>query len=142
MEAEWDYQRDPKYSRSHNAKSGLLRIPLFSFPARPKASFRSHRKLKKTPQGGAFCIYPRREWDSNPRYPFGVYTLSRRAPSTTRTSLHYLGRGTKIRKISKRAMKPISKLKSSLAKLHRADHNGHRNDQCVEQDSRKHEKRK
>jgi hypothetical protein len=29
----------------------------------------------------------RRGWDSNPRYPFGVYTLSRRAPSTTRTPL-------------------------------------------------------
>ena len=29
----------------------------------------------------------RRERDSNPRYPFGVYTLSRRAPSTTRPSL-------------------------------------------------------
>ena len=31
----------------------------------------------------------RRVRDSNPRYPFGVYTLSRRAPSTTRTTLHY-----------------------------------------------------
>ncbi len=29
----------------------------------------------------------RREWDSNPRYPFGVNTLSKRAPSATRTSL-------------------------------------------------------
>jgi len=28
-----------------------------------------------------------RERDSNPRYPFGVYTLSRRAPSATRTPL-------------------------------------------------------
>ncbi len=26
--------------------------------------------------------------DSNPRYPFGVYTLSRRAPSTTRPPLY------------------------------------------------------
>ena len=26
--------------------------------------------------------------DSNPRYPCGVYTLSRRAPSTTRTPLY------------------------------------------------------
>ena len=38
----------------------------------------------------------RREGDSNPRNPFGVYTLSRRASSTTRASLlrrnerHYL----------------------------------------------------
>ena len=29
----------------------------------------------------------RREGDSNPRNPFGVYTLSRRASSTTRASL-------------------------------------------------------
>ena len=28
----------------------------------------------------------RREGDSNPRYPLGVYTLSRRASSTTRAS--------------------------------------------------------
>ncbi len=36
------------------------------------------------------CFYHgilRRERDSNPRYAFGVYTLSRRAPSTTRPSL-------------------------------------------------------
>src|ERR1700754_863501 len=30
----------------------------------------------------------RRERDSNPRYVISVYTLSRRAPSTTRTPLH------------------------------------------------------
>jgi hypothetical protein len=29
----------------------------------------------------------RREGDSNPRYPLGVHTLSRRAPSTTRSPL-------------------------------------------------------
>ena len=32
----------------------------------------------------------RRERDSNPRYPFGVHTLSRRAPSTARPSLRVL----------------------------------------------------
>ncbi len=32
----------------------------------------------------------RREGDSNPRYPLGVYTLSRRASSTTRASLLFL----------------------------------------------------
>ena len=38
----------------------------------------------------------RRERDSNPRYPVRVYTLSRRAPSTTRPPLHCVtmqGRG-------------------------------------------------
>src|SRR5262245_64839710 len=29
----------------------------------------------------------RREWDSNPRYPFGVHALSRRVPSAARPSL-------------------------------------------------------
>ena len=33
----------------------------------------------------------RRLRDSNPRYPLEVYTLSRRAPSTTRTSLQLQG---------------------------------------------------
>ena len=33
-----------------------------------------------------FKAYWRRERDSNPRYPLGVYTLSRRASSTTRAS--------------------------------------------------------
>ena len=31
----------------------------------------------------------RREWDSNPRYPVKVHTLSKRAPSASRTSLHF-----------------------------------------------------
>ena len=38
----------------------------------------------------------RRERDSNPRYTFGVYTLSRRAPSTTRTPLLSLQRAAKL----------------------------------------------
>ena len=44
----------------------------------------------------------RRGRDSNPRYTFGVYTLSRRAPSATRTPLHCLKklRCAKVRKIS------------------------------------------
>ena len=33
-------------------------------------------------------IFQRRERDSNSRYPFGVHTLSRRASSATRASLH------------------------------------------------------
>ena len=39
----------------------------------------------------------RREGDSNPRYPLGVYTLSRRASSTTRAPL--LVRGAKVREV-------------------------------------------
>ena len=38
----------------------------------------------------------RRLRDSNPRYPLEVYTLSRRAPSTTRTSLQFI-RVAKVR---------------------------------------------
>ena len=33
-----------------------------------------------------FTPFLRKEGDSNPRYPLGVYTLSRRASSTTRAS--------------------------------------------------------
>ena len=33
----------------------------------------------------------RKEGDSNPRYPLGVYTLSRRASSTTRASFLAIG---------------------------------------------------
>src|SRR5688572_26676384 len=38
---------------------------------------------QETSAGGRW----RSGWDSNPRYAFGVYTLSRRAPSTTRPPL-------------------------------------------------------
>ena len=34
-------------------------------------------------------VFKRRERDSNPRYTLGVYTLSRRASSTTRASLQF-----------------------------------------------------
>ncbi len=30
----------------------------------------------------------RTEWDSNPRYPLGVHTISNRAPSASRSSVH------------------------------------------------------
>ena len=47
-------------------------------------------------------IYSQRGRDSNPRYAFGVYTLSRRAPSTTRPPLFILNfiLGCQITKIS------------------------------------------
>ena len=35
-------------------------------------------------------VKKRRERDSNPRYPFGVHTLSRRASSATPAPLQYL----------------------------------------------------
>ena len=43
-------------------------------------------RLKWLPLWSPFEAYLRRERDSNPRYPLGVYTLSRRASSTTRAS--------------------------------------------------------
>lgn len=49
--------------------------------------------IKKPPKRRFFFL--RRKRDSNPRYPFGAYTLSRRAPSTTRTLLR-LNRKNKI----------------------------------------------
>ena len=41
-------------------------------------------------KGSAFVFIERSEGDSNPRDPFGAYTLSRRASSATRASLHLL----------------------------------------------------
>ncbi len=43
------------------------------------------------PPVGAAPSSRRRDGDSNPGYPFGVHPLSRRAPSTTRTSLQTSG---------------------------------------------------
>jgi hypothetical protein len=42
----------------------------------------------------AFSFRWRRGRDSNPRYAFGVHTLSRRAPSTARSPLRFLSLGT------------------------------------------------
>ena len=42
----------------------------------------------------------RREGDSNPRYPLGVYTLSRRASSTTRASLLFFKSAANYKKIA------------------------------------------
>ena len=44
-----------------------------------------HNKTRH--KGGLSCKW-RIEWDSNPRYPLGVHTISNRAPSTTRPSIH------------------------------------------------------
>ena len=50
---------------------------------------RKHRLLANLPtcQRASWLLKWRRGWDSNPRYAFDVYTLSRRAPSTTRPLL-------------------------------------------------------
>ena len=71
-------------------------------------SYCRHKGIKKVPQiiefVGLVCLLSgivrlvlRREGDSNPRYPLGVYTLSRRASSTTRAPL--LVRGAKVREV-------------------------------------------
>ena len=49
----------------------------------------------------------RRERDSNPRYTFGVYTLSRRASSTTRAPLHR-GTSQKRAQITKNISIPLN----------------------------------
>ena len=55
----------------------------------------SPEHTKKATLRAAFFGMWRRERDSNPRYAINVYTLSRRAPSTTRTSLRKRGREIK-----------------------------------------------
>lgn len=54
-----------------------------------------------------FFKFERRERDSNPRYTFGVYTLSRRASSTTRAPLHR-GTSQKRAQITKNISIPLN----------------------------------
>ncbi len=57
----------------------------FSFFRNPENKFSAFFKTKNAANAADFVL--RRDWDSNPGYTFGVHTLSRRAPSTTRTPL-------------------------------------------------------
>ena len=67
----------------------------------PRLAAKSLRRDGDSNPGNPFGVYTlskslRRDGDSNPGNPFGVYTLSRRASSTTRASLltpktHFLG---------------------------------------------------
>ena len=56
----------------------------------------------------------RREGDSNPRNPFGVYTLSRRASSTTRASLLNSQTGT-LHLLTRKGTKKNSYMHNKLA---------------------------
>ena len=71
------------------------------FFVRKDLSPASGRRFSANKKGDAFaspfCL--RRDRDSNPRSAFGAYTLSRRAPSTTRPSLPE-NRAAKVRKIA------------------------------------------
>ncbi len=69
--------------RSCVARFILVFIRLMSYG--PQTS-----KNKNAPKWG---IGLQRGRDSNPRYAFGVYTLSRRAPSTARTPLQCRHKG-------------------------------------------------
>ena len=64
-------------------------LPLAAMPCRRGAAAGgAQRKRPSQPVRLATAFsFLRREGDSNPRYPLGVYTLSRRASSTTRASL-------------------------------------------------------
>ena len=70
-------------------KSLSLRAPLFYFSEKCERRLSLFLRNKKAAFRG-FLHDWRRDWDSNPGYTFGVHTLSRRAPSTTRTPLHYI----------------------------------------------------
>src|SRR5579859_6558030 len=64
------------------AKCSSLEERPLTEPARVLTRHRLH-KTKRAPHGARFVLW-RMGWDSNPRYAFDVYTLSRRAPSTAR----------------------------------------------------------
>ncbi len=65
-------------------KNPALCACFFVFP-KTRKQVSGFLQNKKTAFQRVFCL--RRDWDSNPGYPFEVHTLSRRAPSTTRTPL-------------------------------------------------------
>ena len=50
----------------------------------------------------------RREWDSNPRWAFDPYSLSRGAPSTARPSLHTFEKLRNLRLFGKNAILRMS----------------------------------
>ena len=71
--------------RASSEREGLLRNP-HSLPRASCARLFRSPSLKQAWTRSLVKVL-RREGDSNPRNPFGVYTLSRRASSTTRASL-------------------------------------------------------
>lgn len=54
---------------------------------RTVAAFRPWRIYPITSHHLDSAFFKRRGWDSNPRYPFEIYAISNRAPSTTRPPL-------------------------------------------------------
>src|SRR5690606_37425392 len=86
-----DLSRRPSMAGAlRGGSAALRRANRQSLPVcRIRGGFLIHRPAKYEggpPAGGPLRIW-RRGRDSNPRYAFGVYTLSRRAPSTARPPL-------------------------------------------------------
>ena len=68
--------------------TGYKRIRVCLTPAPSRVRIPTFSKLKKGPKWDpSFKSYWRRAGDSNPRCPFGAYSLSRRAPSASRSAL-------------------------------------------------------
>ena len=71
--------------------TGTLRLPFAGSRTHSLRGFKSltfySSSYKKAPFRVSFCNW-RTEWDSNPRYPLGVHTISNRAPSASRSSVH------------------------------------------------------
>ena len=70
----------------------LINQPLFAFVTTPHKQvcvpqYQKQKKMSIISTSPCFALFLRREGDSNPRNPFGVYSLSRRASSTTPASL-------------------------------------------------------
>ena len=103
--------------RDGDSDSALLRnSPEFQQAAagtlfKPFTSFAHSSKL-----GLALIVKVlRRDGDSNPGNPFGVYTLSRRASSTTRASLHCAP--VRSKSISATKVLHFSQIRKSLRKI-------------------------
>lgn len=69
-----------------NSSKPCLSLQLATLKNKSHLSVALTSEIKKASE---FLKLLRRLRDSNPRYPLEVYTLSRRAPSTTRTSLQF-----------------------------------------------------
>lgn len=82
------YACPPASKPSGFSPTGYKRIRVCLTPAPSRVRIPTFSKLKKGPKWDpSFKSYWRRAGDSNPRCPFGAYSLSRRAPSASRSAL-------------------------------------------------------
>ena len=68
-----------------NIISSFLRLQKMGLTPKFQQISQTHKKRRC--YKASFQLNWRTEWDSNPRYPLGVHTISNRAPSASRSSV-------------------------------------------------------